>query len=687
MLKTNPYRLLVTGLAGLGIAAVTLHSQDSGRGFAAREWSAVSGDLGNTRYSTLTQINKDTLAKLRGAWTSARFDDGGGGRAMPVVKDGLVFITAGSYVYAYDARSGATVWKHQTGASPPSPGLTDFTRPEQGLPAREGVAVGDGLVFVGLSNAHVVALREKTGEQVWDVYGGIDPPRPGQGVSGAPVYAGGLVFVGTSADPGFRGKVVAVDAKTGRKAWEWFAVPGPGDPGHDTWPKDNDAWKIGGGALWLVGAADPDLGLVYFGTGNGVPQYAGDLRAGDNLYLCSLVALDIKTGKLKWHYQTIRHDIWEADIAQSPVVYDAQIAGRTRKLVAAMRTDGVLFVLDRETGKPVQQIEERKVTQDPRSHTVATQPYPVGADRILPDCDEWSKEKIPAGFKLGCFFAPASLDVPNLLTPAWGMRVTPMAYSPQTGYFYALGNASLQWFRRAEDPYVFILGGGRVPGMPAGHGVMAAIDGRTGQIAWKKDFTGPRPSGALATASGLLFQTMPDGNLIASDAQTGQQIWQFQSGGNGGGGPAVSYEVDGEQYIAVGMRNNVIAFKLNGPIEAKPQPEAAPRPAPSLFAGQIQDTNKIEIASYVRDSSQGGTRMYVDEYAFNVYRARVKAGTSVRWVNNGRINHTIAAEDGSWTTARLSPLEAAAVTFDKPGEYTYICKEHPWAKAQIIVTP
>ena len=184
MLKPNPYCVLIAGAAGFGIAVATLHSQDSGRGLAGREWSTVSGDLGNTRYSTLTQISKETLPKLRGAWTSARFDDGGGGRAMPVVKNGLVFMTAGSYVYAYDAKSGATVWKHQTGASPPSPGLTDFTRPEQGLPAREGVAVGDGLVFVGLSNAHVVALREKTGEQVWDVYGGIDPPRPGQGVSG-----------------------------------------------------------------------------------------------------------------------------------------------------------------------------------------------------------------------------------------------------------------------------------------------------------------------------------------------------------------------------------------------------------------------------------------------------------------------------------------------------------------------
>ena len=211
--------------------------------------------------------------------------------------------------------------------------------------------------------------------------------------------------------------------KTGRKAWDWFAVAGPGENGHETWPKNTDAWKTGGGAVWLVGAADPDLGLVYFGTGNGVPQYAGDTRAGDNLYLCSVVALDIKTGKLRWHYQTIRHDIWEADIAESPVLFDAQVAGRPRKAIAAMRTDGYLFMLDRETGKPLMQIEERKVPQDARSHTVATQPYPVGADPVLPDCDEWRKQPMPSGFELGCFFAPASLDKPNLLTPAWGMRV------------------------------------------------------------------------------------------------------------------------------------------------------------------------------------------------------------------------------------------------------------------------
>jgi quinohemoprotein ethanol dehydrogenase len=679
-------RILIVLVSSALIGGASLKSEDAGRQPASKEWATVNGDLANTRYSMLDQINTRTIGGLAGAWTSEKFDTVGAGRAMPVVRDGVLFITAGSRIYAYNAKTGATLWSHQTDTAPATASLNEYNRSVRGLPNREGVAVGEGLVFVGLTNSRVIALGEKTGNVAWDVFVGIEPARAGQGVSGAPVYANGFVFVGTAGDTGFRGKVVALDAQSGRKAWEWFAVAGPDDPGYKTWPKNSDSWKTGGGAVWLVGAADLDLGLVYFGTGNGVPQYAGDTRAGDNLYLCSVVALEIKTGKLRWHYQTIRHDIWEADIAQSPVLFDAEIGGRARKAIAAMRTDGYLFLLDRETGKPLMPIEERKVPQDPQNHTVATQPYPVGADSVLPDCDEWKRQTIPSGFKLGCFFAPASLETPNLLTPAWGMRVVPMAYSPLTGYFYAIGNASLQWFRRAEDPYIFILGAGKVPGLPAGYSVMAAIDGRTNKIAWKKEFRGGRPAGVLATAGGLMFQMMPDGNLVAEDARTGDILWQFQTG-QPGGGPAASYEIDGEQYVAVGLRNNVWAFKLGGTLQPLPSPEVVARPATQPFNGQIQDVNRIEIVSNVRDNSTGGARYMNDEYAFAVYRARVKVGAQVIWVNNGRLTHTVAAEDGSWTTARLAPLEAGAVTFDKPATYTYICKDHPWAKAQLIVDP
>src|SRR5262245_38504970 len=181
--------LLVVCLA-VSSGAVLVRTQSNALSPAAKEWPSVSGDLGNTRYTSLTQINRDSLSKLKGAWQTERFVDGGAGRSMPVVKDGLVFLTGGSYVYAFDAKTGATIWKHQTGAAPSggnAAGLTEFARVEPGLPDREGVAVADGKVFVGLSNAHAIALDEKTGDQIWDSYAGIDPPRPGQGISGAPL--------------------------------------------------------------------------------------------------------------------------------------------------------------------------------------------------------------------------------------------------------------------------------------------------------------------------------------------------------------------------------------------------------------------------------------------------------------------------------------------------------------------
>src|SRR5437870_4494807 len=163
---------------------------------------------------------------------------------------------------------------------------------------REGVAVGDGLVFVGLSDARMIALNEKTGELVWNRYIGDNPRDKGQVASGAPLYAGGLVSIGLSADNGWRGQVVALDPKTGKEAWRFHVITGPGEKGHETWPSSSEGWRRGGGAVWLVGAADPELGAVYYATGNGVPQLGGEGRPGDNLYLCSVVALDMKTGKL-----------------------------------------------------------------------------------------------------------------------------------------------------------------------------------------------------------------------------------------------------------------------------------------------------------------------------------------------------------------------------------------------------
>lgn len=664
-------RILASFLAvAAGVALTTRQS--------AGQWSTVGGDSGNSRYSPFAQINSQNVAKLGAAWISEKVGPPPSARAMPVIDNGLLFLTAPPFVTAVNLSTGKVEWQHRL-APDTAPGA-----PVSGSPAREGVAVGEGLVFVGLSDSNLIALREKTGELVWKT-SLIDPAgSPTGGPSGAPLYADGLVSIGTNGDNGNRGQIVALDAKSGREAWRFFVVPAPGQPGSETWPKNN-AWRRGGGAVWLVGASDPELGMVFYVTGNGVPQYGGENRPGDNLFLCSVVALDSKTGKLRWHYQVIRHDIWEADIAEAPVLFDARVNGESRKAIAAMRTDGYLFMLDRTTGKPLGRVEDRRVPQDAFQKTAATQPYPVGADHVLPDCDDWKKQPLPRGFELGCFFTPASFDKENVIAPVYGMRATPMAFDPQTRFFYVTGNAGLQWFRRGEDPAFFALSfNGRVPGLnKLSYGVLAALDSRTNKIAWKKEFHGARPSGALATAGGLVFQMAGDGNMQAYDAANGSLVWQFQTG-TPSGSPPITFENAGEQYIATVVGGAVWAFKLGGTLPARPAPAMAPQ---EDFAGAITDTANIETASLARDTGLTGSHYMTDEYEFNPFRARVKVGTRVTWRNNGRMIHTIVAEDGSWSTGPLSPVDVGTVTFDKPGTYTYICKEHPWVYGQIIVEP
>lgn len=647
----------------------------AGVAFAAQlgraQWSAVGGDSGNTRYSSLAQINSKNVTRLGAAWVSEKVGSAPTSRAMPVIDNGTMFLTAPPFVYAVNIDTGKIAWRYS--ASP------------SGSPAREGVAVGGGLVYVGLSDANLVALREDTGAVVWKTYLGDPVHEPSAGASGAPLYADGLVSIGLNADYGYRGQIIAVDAKTGHEVWRFFVVPAPGEPGSETWPKNNNAWKHGGGAVWLVGASDPDLGLVFYATGNAVPQYGGENRPGDNLYTDSVVALDGKTGRLRWYYQIVRHDIWEADIAEAPVLFDAQVNGQTRKAIAAMRTDGYLFMLDRVTGRPLGRIEDRRVPQDAFQKTAATQPYPVGAEPVLPDCDYWKTQPLPRGFELGCFFTPASAQKPNVLAPVYGMRATPMAFDPQTQYFYVTGNAGLQWFRRAEDPDFFSLSfNQRVPGLnKLSYGVLAALDSRTDKIVWKKEFHGERPSGALVTAGGLVFQMAGDGNLQAYDATNGSLLWQFQTG-DLGGSPPIAFENAGEQYIATIVGGTVWTFKLGGTLPQRPAPLIPPQ---EDFAGQIADTATIETTTLARDMGLTGTHYMSDEYEFNPYRARVKAGTRVYWRNNGTMIHTVIAEDGSWSTGPLQPLDIGSVVFDKPGTFTYICKDHPWVYGQIIVEP
>ncbi len=659
-------RIFAFVLTIVAAASITLAAESG-----TNEWSTVNG-TGNMRYSSLAQINAGNVAKMGAAWVVDGIEPMPSNRATPVIDAGLMFLTAPPYVYAVDINTGKIAWSYKADAPT----------------AHGGVAVGDGLVFVGIWNparTTLIALREKTGELAWKSSLVPSSGEPTGGASGAPLFADGVVSIGTNGDYGYRGQIVAFDAKTGKEAWRFYVVPSPGEPGSNTWPKNNDAWLHGGGAVWLDGVYDPELGLEFYVTGNAVPQYGGEYRPGDNLYTDCVIALDNQTGKLRWYYQVVHHDIWEADIAEAPVLFDAEVDGHVRKAIAAMRTDGYLFMFDRATGKPLDPMEERSVQQDAYQKTAKTQPYPVGAEPVLPDCDYWKTQAIPAGFDLGCFFTPAAVDKPNLLVPVYGMRATPMAFDPQTHFFYATGNAGLQWFRRTKDPDFFSLGfSNRVPGLgKLGYGVLAAIDSRTDKIVWKNEIHDGRPSGALATAGGLVFQMAGDGNLQAYDAKGGSLLWQFQTG-SPVGGPPIAFENRGEEYIASVVGGAVWAFTLGGTI---PQRSALPIHPQEDFSGPITDTASIETATLVRDMGLTGAHFIADEYEFNPYRARVTVGTRVSWRNNGVMDHTIVAVDDSWTTGTLDPLDIGTVVFDKPGTYVYHCKEYPWDYGEIIVVP
>ena len=656
------------------IVALLQRAQAAGPGEGSGpEWTAPGGDLASTRYSRLTQINRDTVRKLGAGWVM-ELPDRQISRASPVVAGGLMFVTTtAGQVLAVDAATGAQKWTY---------------RPDAPFNGNRGMGMGDGMLFAGLSDSTVIALDQKTGALVWKKE--REPAVPAQAMSAAPAYASGVVVAVVSGGDNFaRGRVMGLDAKTGRQLWNFEAVPSPGQPGSETWPKDSDVWKYGGGAVWMTPSIDPELGLAYVGTGNAVPQFGGELRPGDNLYTDSVVALDLKTGALRWHYQLIRHDIWEHDLSAPMVLYDTVIDGQPRKGVAVSRTDGFLFLLDRLTGKPLLPIEERPVKQLASQHTAATQPFPVG-DRIGPECTP--ADLVPPGFEPGCYFDPITTERPNVFMPHMNTRFAPFSYSAETRFFYGTACVHPKWVRRADNGWVFIFPS-RVPGVMQ-YGLITALDSRTNRIAWQKKvpYAVCAGSGTSVTAGGVLFHQSPDGTFLALDARTGEQVWQFQTGevgapsGNGpGGSPIAVYEVGGQQYVALSNNRHLWAFRLGGQVPPRPAP--APPPAIVGWEGRIVAATSIALGSEEVFNIRTANRKeaWTDPYSVTPIRARLAVGSAVTWTNTSRVAHTIVARDGSWTTGPIQPGGTASVTMGRAGAHDYLCKDHPWSLGELTV--
>ncbi len=668
--------ILFVAALSISVLAASCSKQDETdwRRAASGNWPVMGGDWGNTRFARLDQINTTNIKTLGGAWV--RDFPGQSSRGTPVVWDGLMFIHTGTHVHALHPKTGEVVWTLKPDVPPEV--LT------------KGLAVGEGMLFVGVSDASIIAINQKTGEAVWKQTVGERTTKTvemagqrwgSQWIGGSPTYAAGLVFGGLSGAmaPVDRndGRVVAVNAKTGEPVWSTHMIPAPGEPGHETWPQDTDAWKKGGAAVWITPAVDPDLGLVYVGTGNPIPELGGSVRQGDNLYTSSVLALDIKTGAIKWYYQLTHHDMWEHDLGTSPVLYDAIVGGNTTKAIGIMRTDGRLFLLDRATGKPLLPIEERPVPQNAALFTSPTQPFPVG-DQVGPNCVQ--KDMVPPGFEVGCYFDPITLEKPNLLLPQVTTRSAALSYSPQTGYFYVAAAVFPQWMRLWENPRIFTAVH-EIPGVKS-YGILAAIDSRTNKIAWQKQvpYKIYNGSGVTTTAGGLMFHGEPDGNVQAYDAKTGELLWEFQTGASVTG-TVSTYEIDGEQYVAtIATTGSVWAFKLGGKVEPRPAPP--PPPTETGFSGRVVAADHIAMGAEFDDVFG---EKYTDEYALHPQRASVSVGAKVTWTNNGKVPHEAIALDGSWATGEVAPGKSATVTFSKPGTYTYICKGHPFSLGQLIV--
>ncbi|MEY4640841.1 MAG: hypothetical protein RLZZ227_835 [Pseudomonadota bacterium] len=534
------------------IAPAPAFSADALLAQPTQRWITSGGSLLNQRFSPLAAINKSNINQVKADW-QVHLDSGLGpqhsGQGEPLVHDGVIYhITGQNDVFAISVDSGAILWKYTANLDP------DEVRVCCGWALR-GLALGDGKVFVPRLDAHLMALDQKTGAVIWDVE--VADPAAGYSITGAPRYYDGKVFSGVAGGEYLiRGRMQAFDAATGQELWTFFTVPGPGEFGHDTWPTDSDAWMYGGAPIWQTAAIDPELGMMYFSTGNAAPDLNGNIRPGDNLFTVSIVALDVNTGEYRWHFQETKHDIWDYDASSPVVLFDVEKDGVMRKGLSQISKSGYLFLLDRITGEGLTPIIDTPVPQDADQFTAATQPIPQG-DTMINHCIT----EAPAGWTLvnnGCTYTPFGYE-PVLYAPLAGSNWQPTAYDPRSSHLFLcasenIGGAVLQEF--GEDQLgvqtgQMIYGGAfQLPQGTNRTAYQVAVDVRTHAIVWKFESPAGCSMGATVTAGDLLLIGRSDGKLHAYDTANGAELWSFQLDAPPVPSPVV-FEHEGKQKILV----------------------------------------------------------------------------------------------------------------------------------------
>ena len=508
-------------------------------------WLTYSGDLSSRRHSPLTQITTGNVADLELQWafqamSLEKFE------ATPLAIDGVLYtVQPPNDVVAIDGASGRTFWTYTYKPS-------GQARPCCGRVNRGLAALGDRL-FMGTIDGHLVAVDAKTGRELWNVAVAGARPEAGYTITVAPLVVEDKIILGPAGgDFGIRGFIAAFDPQSGGELWRFHTIPGPGEPGHETWA--GDSWMRGGSGVWTTGSYDPALGLTYWGIGNPGPDFTGDNRAGDNLYSNSVVALDARTGRLKWHFQFTPHDEFDYDATQVPVLADIDWQGRARPVMLWANRNGFWYVLDRATGEFLSGRPFTKVT------------WTSGLD------SKGRPQNVVRPTAEGTVVYPHFAGATNWYSPS---------YSPRTGLFYVPAwMDSFATFARRPAEYVegraflgafptgttLSINGTQVNRrLPSeGTGAILALDPATGETRWTFPMRDVTDAGVLTTSSDLLFSGGREGFFFALDARTGELLWKGAVAGIVQAAP-MSYAIDGRQYVAVAAGNSLYGYALRRP--------------------------------------------------------------------------------------------------------------------------
>ncbi len=492
-------------------------------------WLTYWGDFRGTHYSGLKQITPANVPSLKSAWT---FQTGGNTiETTPLVVDGIMFVTGPlSNASALDARTGRPLWRYNRRLPQVSSHCTVMTN--------RGMAVLGDRVYLATLDMHLVALDAKSGNVIFDVE--VDDYKKGLSITHAPLAIDGKIIVGvTAGECALTGWVDAFDAATGKKLWRTHATPQPGDPNRKTWQPETSA-DYGGAPTWTTGTYDVETNTIYWATGNPGPDYEGTTRLGDNLYSCSVLALDPETGRMKWWFQFTPHDVHDWDGNQTPMLIDGTVRGQKRKLLITAQRNAFYYVLDRVTGEFI------------TGQAFAKQTWAKGLDDkgrpiVLPNTTPTAD---------GNHVCPDAAGAAN-----WGSP----SYDPATGFFLVSVREACAIYTsviKSPVPGEGFTGGGQEIDEKGTPGSVRALDALTGAKKW--DFPlqiGSSATGVIATAGGVTFASSNDGNLIALDSKTGKYLWHYYTGANIVASP-MAYAVGGKQYVAIAAQSAIITFAL-----------------------------------------------------------------------------------------------------------------------------